>query len=106
MSERTRDVWFDDKFGEGTPENLRRLTERLCRAYGITRGICDPMYIANVIASELGLGDGHGHFTADAHDALRRAAVEVYEGRAEIHTLLEPLAAVQSADPALAGRAC
>ena len=44
------------------PENLKRLAIRLSRSYGI-RGICDPMYIANVIAFELGLGDGQSNFT-------------------------------------------
>lgn len=43
------------------PENLKRLSARLCRSYDI-RGVCDPMYIANVIAVELGLGDGLSNF--------------------------------------------
>lgn len=43
------------------PENIKRLATRLCRSYGI-HGICDPMYIANVIAFELGLGDGQSNF--------------------------------------------
>lgn len=43
------------------PEDLKRLARRLCQSYGI-RGVCDPMYIANVIAFELGLGDGRSHF--------------------------------------------
>ncbi len=43
------------------PENLKRVSTRLCRSYGI-RGLCDPMYIANVIAVELGLGDGLSNF--------------------------------------------
>ena len=46
---------------QNVPEDLRRLSERLCRSYGI-RGICDPGYIANVIAKELGLGDGFSNF--------------------------------------------
>uniref|UniRef100_A0A6M3K0E2 Uncharacterized protein n=1 Tax=viral metagenome TaxID=1070528 RepID=A0A6M3K0E2_9ZZZZ len=43
------------------PPDLRRLAERICRSYGI-RGICDPMYIANIIALELGRGDGKSNF--------------------------------------------
>ena len=43
------------------PENLKRLATRICRSYGI-RGVCDPMYIANVAAVELGLGDGLSNF--------------------------------------------
>lgn len=44
------------------PAKLKKVATRLSRSYGI-RGICDPMYIANVIAFELGLGDGQGNFT-------------------------------------------
>jgi hypothetical protein len=43
------------------PADIKRLASRLCRSYGIN-GICDPMYIANVIALELGMGDGQSHF--------------------------------------------
>jgi hypothetical protein len=43
------------------PPELRKASERICCSYGI-RGICDPMYIANVIAKELGLGDGGSNF--------------------------------------------
>ena len=61
-------AFFDDAFMNAVtkqpyniPPDLRRLSERLCRTYGI-RGVCDPMYIANVIAFELGLGDGMSNF--------------------------------------------
>ena len=43
------------------PNNIKRLSTCICRSYNIT-GICDPMYIANIIALELGKGDGQGHF--------------------------------------------
>lgn len=43
------------------PEDLRRISERICRSYGIC-GSCDPMYIANIMAFELGLGDGQSNF--------------------------------------------
>lgn len=43
------------------PEDIKRLATRLCRSYGIN-GLCDPMYIANVIALELGRGDGQSNF--------------------------------------------
>lgn len=43
------------------PIALKRLAIRICRSYGI-RGVCDPMYIANVAAMELGLGDGQSNF--------------------------------------------
>jgi len=49
------------------PANLRHLSERICRSYGID-GICDPMYLANIIALELGLGDGQSNFLEATHD--------------------------------------
>lgn len=61
-------AFFDDAFTNPVkktpydiPPELRKLSERLCHAYGIN-GVCDPMYIANVIAFELGLGDGCSNF--------------------------------------------
>ena len=57
--------WFDIAFkGYDIPEDIRRLSEILCRAYGIY-GTADPMYIANVIAKELERGDGQGNFYED-----------------------------------------
>lgn len=56
-------AWFDAAFaGHDIPSDIRRVSERICMSYGI-RGICDPMYIANIIALELGRGDGKGNFT-------------------------------------------
>ena len=55
--------WFDEAFkGMQVPKDIRKAAERICRAYGIS-GICDPGYIANVIAVELGRGDGQSNFT-------------------------------------------
>lgn len=66
------DEWFEDCFtnpvsGERyhLPPGLEKASRRIVRAYGI-RGVCDPMYIANVIAVELGLGDGLSNFTTPA----------------------------------------
>jgi hypothetical protein len=58
-----------------TPADLRVAATRICRAYAI-RGICDPMYIANVIAVETGRGDGEHHFyesqsATEAADLIR-----------------------------------
>lgn len=54
------------------PAALREISERICVSYGI-RGVCDPMYIANIIAFELGLGDGKHSFkqTREAVPATR-----------------------------------
>ena len=43
------------------PENIRRLTDLIMVRFSIN-GICDPMYICNVIAHTSGLGDGASHF--------------------------------------------
>lgn len=61
--------WFAEAFTNpvtrqpyDVPADIRRLAERICRSYGI-RGICDPMYLANIIAVETGRGDGQHSFT-------------------------------------------
>lgn len=51
------------------PDDLKRLSTRICRSYGI-RGLCDPMYIANVIAVELGLGDGLSNFNTSRKEQI------------------------------------
>lgn len=63
MKPTLNEEFFNEAFkNQNVPANIRKLAERLCRSYGIY-GICDPMYIANVIAVELKLGDGFGDFT-------------------------------------------
>lgn len=44
------------------PLNLREISEKICKEFNI-KGICDPMYICNVIAYESNIGDGDGNFT-------------------------------------------
>lgn len=44
------------------PADIRAAAEHIVGSYGI-RGICDPMYIANVIAMHIGRGDGKSNFT-------------------------------------------
>ena len=54
--------YFTEAFkGYNVPTNIRNISESICREFNIN-GICDPMYIANVIAVELNLGDGCGNF--------------------------------------------
>ena len=43
------------------PNKLKNASMRICNAYGIS-GICDPMYIVNIIALELGIGNGKSKF--------------------------------------------
>lgn len=53
--------WFDAAFGQEIPDAIRRPAETFCQVFNI-QGSSDPMYIANVIAFNLGLGDGRGSF--------------------------------------------
>lgn len=43
---------------------LRTFAEAFCMRFDV-RGICDPLYCANVAAFETGLGDGCGKFFSD-----------------------------------------
>lgn len=57
--------WFDRCFldADGSlPADIRAFAEAVCRTFDI-RGICDPMYIANVAAFELLRGNGSSDFT-------------------------------------------
>jgi len=55
-------AFFEEAFrGTDCPADLKRAATRICRSYGIN-GICDPVYIANVIAVEIGRGDGQSNF--------------------------------------------
>ncbi len=69
-------AWFDETFVNvrPVPPQLRKMSERMCRTYHI-RGVCDPMYIANVAAFELGVGTGSGTFFTNA--ALRPSLVAI-----------------------------
>lgn len=55
-------AFFERAFeGMNPPADIRRIAERITRSYGL-RGICDPAYIANIIAFEMGRGDGMSTF--------------------------------------------
>jgi hypothetical protein len=60
-------AWFDDAFTDKdskpllVPAKLREFSESVCRSFDL-RGVCDPLYIANVAAVELGLGEGDSTF--------------------------------------------
>ena len=62
--------WYDNCF-EGAvdlPDAIRQASESICDRFTIS-GVCDPMYIANVTAFELGCGDGQGTFFLADHEA-------------------------------------
>lgn len=62
------DLWFEEAFydpcreeGVDLPRDIKEISKALCIHHNI-RGICDPLYIANVTAFEMGRGDGCGVF--------------------------------------------
>lgn len=57
---------FADGFGDASvPADMRALSEWFCTRFDV-RGVCDPMYVANVAAVELQIGNGRGEFTGEA----------------------------------------
>ena len=62
--EYTKEYW-DSRLEGCTNEKVRNAIKRIYSAYPsscMPQGICDPMYIMNVLAKELGIGDGKGDF--------------------------------------------
>jgi hypothetical protein len=58
------DHWEECFTGREHPAVKRAIT-RLYECYPpecLPQGLCDPMYIMNTIAQELGIGDGQGTF--------------------------------------------
>ena len=55
----TEEYW--NKRLSSEPDKVKNAIKRIYEAYPkecMPQGICDPMYIINVIAFELGIGDG------------------------------------------------
>lgn len=62
------------------PEKIKKVAIAIMQRFTIT-GICDGMYICNVIASTCGIGDGEGNFTGDEiteYDKVARALQSSY----------------------------
>ena len=60
----TQEYW-DKRLTGNEPDKVKRAIKRIYEAYPkecLPQGICDPMYIMNIICLELGIGDGQGHF--------------------------------------------
>ena len=61
---------YDEKYWEkridpSVPERVKNAIKRVYESYPkdcLPQGVCDPMYIMNVIAKELGIGNGQGEF--------------------------------------------
>lgn len=57
------EVFERDGTVEHVPVEMRRALTRLWSSYpNMPRGTSDPMYMANVLAFEMGFGDGLGNF--------------------------------------------
>lgn len=59
------DKFWDDRFSDLVPYRVKAAIKRVYGAYPVKclpQGLADPMYIMNVIALELGIGDGKGKF--------------------------------------------
>jgi hypothetical protein len=58
--------YWSDRLGDDVPEKVKNAIKRIYSAYPpecLPQGLCDPLYIMNVICFELGVGDGRGNFT-------------------------------------------
>ena len=63
--------FFNEAFGDKEiPQEIKNVSMSICKDFNIG-GICDQMYIANVIAYELGIGDGCGNFNSNSPDFSR-----------------------------------
>lgn len=46
------------------PKKIKNISVKICTRF-LLSGVCDPMYIANLIGVENKIGDGKGHFISD-----------------------------------------
>lgn len=68
---------FDEYFeGYKVPERIKNTTIAIMRRFTIT-GLCDGMYISNVIAHTCGIGDGQGNFTSNEITNIGEIAVNL-----------------------------
>jgi|WetSurMetagenome_2_1015567.scaffolds.fasta_scaffold1388936_1 hypothetical protein len=61
---RSEEFW-KERLDKDVPEKWVKAIKRVYEAYPETffpDGLCDVMYILNILAHELELGDGRGHF--------------------------------------------
>lgn len=67
--------------GYRVPEGIKNRAINIMKRFNII-GVCDGMYISNVIASESGSGDGQNHFkgcdTVANHDSIADFLTRVY----------------------------
>ena len=71
VPDRYDDEYWNKRFNDNTPERVKNAIKRVYWAYPpecLPKGLCDPMYIMNVICHELGIGDGQGNFNLPDED--------------------------------------
>lgn len=59
------EAYWEKRLATHVPEKVKNAIKRIYNAYPpdcLPQGLADPMYIMNVIALELGIGDGKGQF--------------------------------------------
>jgi len=57
--------YWEERLDQDVPQKVQDAIKRIYSAYPrecMPQGLCDPMYIMNIIALELGIGDGQGNF--------------------------------------------
>jgi hypothetical protein len=73
-------AWFDESFsGAAVPDDLRELTEKVCRYYWLNDCAAPPV-IASMAAVEFSCGDGEGNYSGPMRaddDSCRRVAERV-----------------------------
>ena len=90
---RTENYWelvFEGN--ENIPERVKRAIKRIYNAYPedcTPNGICDPLYIMNVICFELGIGDGKGNFNLPG--SVEKAAPDEMNTRKKVLRILEKM---------------
>jgi hypothetical protein len=60
-----KEYWKDRLGGAEVPEDVKTAIRRVYESYPrecMPQGLCDPLYIMNIIALALGVGDGLGTF--------------------------------------------
>ena len=66
-------VFFE---GYKVPERIKKTAIAIMKRFTID-GLCDGMYISNVIAHTCGIGDGQGNFTSDEITNFEEIAVNL-----------------------------
>jgi hypothetical protein len=66
--------------GYDVPDRIKRIATAICERF-IIGGVCDPMYIANIIAHQNGGGDGMGNFSQTDFEINELETAKTIQGR-------------------------